>query len=71
MDVQNVHALAAFRQLQGTWASPKLSSKRKMDACRKFILPVFSCGCETGHERRFRWADKRSLILIVSAGLLA
>eukprot|EP00955_Chlamydomonas_euryale_P099367 365214-Chlamydomonas_euryale.AAC.2 len=31
MDVQNVRALAAFCEFQDIWASPKLSSKQKMD----------------------------------------
>jgi len=41
MDVRNVRALAAFRQFQDIWASPKLSSKQKMDVYRTFVLPIF------------------------------
>eukprot|EP00955_Chlamydomonas_euryale_P118424 366540-Chlamydomonas_euryale.AAC.8 len=29
MDIRNVRALAAFRQFQDMWASPKLSNKQK------------------------------------------
>ena len=47
MDVRNVRALAAFRQFQDIWASPKLCTKRKMDVYRTFILPIFLYGCET------------------------
>eukprot|EP00955_Chlamydomonas_euryale_P079459 363302-Chlamydomonas_euryale.AAC.12 len=42
MDVRNVHALAAFRQFQDTWASPKLSNKQKMDVSCTFVRPI-SC----------------------------
>eukprot|EP00955_Chlamydomonas_euryale_P084474 363970-Chlamydomonas_euryale.AAC.5 len=47
MDVRNVRALAAFRQFQDIWASPKLSNKQKMDVCRTSVFPVFLYGCET------------------------
>eukprot|EP00955_Chlamydomonas_euryale_P042397 352292-Chlamydomonas_euryale.AAC.1 len=45
MDAQNVCALAAFRQSQDTWASPKLSVTKKM--CRTFISSIFWYGCKT------------------------
>eukprot|EP00955_Chlamydomonas_euryale_P103589 365507-Chlamydomonas_euryale.AAC.6 len=46
MDVCNVRALAAFRQFQDIWASPKLSNKQKMDFYRTFVLPILSYGCK-------------------------
>eukprot|EP00955_Chlamydomonas_euryale_P096653 365025-Chlamydomonas_euryale.AAC.17 len=43
MDAHNVHAMAAFCQLQDIWASLKLSNKQKMDMCR---TSVFLYVCE-------------------------
>eukprot|EP00955_Chlamydomonas_euryale_P029104 306706-Chlamydomonas_euryale.AAC.1 len=52
MDVRNVRALAACRQLQDIWASPKLSNKQNMDVYRTFVLPIFLYGCKT-----WTWTD--------------
>eukprot|EP00955_Chlamydomonas_euryale_P028497 300376-Chlamydomonas_euryale.AAC.1 len=45
MDVRNVRALAARRQFQDIWASPKLSNQQKMDVST-FDSPTFLYGCK-------------------------
>eukprot|EP00955_Chlamydomonas_euryale_P012451 134098-Chlamydomonas_euryale.AAC.1 len=46
MDVRNVRALAAFRQFQDMWASPKLSNKQKW-TCTAHLFCPFSYTAET------------------------
>eukprot|EP00955_Chlamydomonas_euryale_P082223 363690-Chlamydomonas_euryale.AAC.6 len=41
MDVQHVHALAAFHE---TWACPKLSNQQIMDSKWQSHLSIFLCG---------------------------
>eukprot|EP00955_Chlamydomonas_euryale_P082879 363776-Chlamydomonas_euryale.AAC.4 len=47
MDAPNNRALAAFRQFQDNWTSPKLSNKQNMYVYRTYVLPIFLYGCET------------------------
>eukprot|EP00955_Chlamydomonas_euryale_P087752 364323-Chlamydomonas_euryale.AAC.1 len=66
-EVRNVHALAAFRQFQDVWASPKLSEARKRVVYCTFILPMFLYSCKTWTQTEVQMDSLRSHILTVSA----
>eukprot|EP00955_Chlamydomonas_euryale_P069254 360374-Chlamydomonas_euryale.AAC.3 len=52
------------------WAGMCVCEKKWM--CIAHLFCPFSCAAaKRGHERRFRWAGWRSLILTVAAALLA